>query len=109
MKEFVMIPIPLDEFQALLIRSVNACLRHNPTLKKVESFIEDQEQGNGSTSGLDKSKIYTSNEAREILGISRYTEKKLNDQNVLKFSMVGGRKRYTLEQIENAMIPSEKI
>ena len=107
MKDIVMVTMTEDEFQALIIRSVNACLRHNPTLKKVESFIEEQETG-GSPK-RDPSKRYTSNEAREILQISRYTEGKLNNEGKLKFSMVGGRKRYTWEQIEKAMIPNDEI
>lgn len=52
-------------------------------------------------------KLYTSEEMRDMLQISRTTENDLNRKGILKFFKVGGRKRYTAEAIEAAIIDIE--
>lgn len=58
-------------------------------------FDENRNNGNGE--------LFTTNEARELLKISRTTENKLNREGTLVPVWVGGRKKYTREAIEAVM------
>lgn len=80
MKNVVMVSVPLDEFQALITRSVNACLRHNETLKKIESIVKDRE---------DKPVLATIKKSAEKLGVSQSTVRWYIESGLLETVRVG--------------------
>lgn len=87
MKDLVMTTLSADELRSLIID----CLK------------EQEKQKNTDCAGQVE-KVYTATEAREMLKISRTTEHTLNRKGILVPIKVGGRKRYTAEAIEKAMI-----
>lgn len=91
MKDLVLTTFSRQELRDIILDCLSVWAKHSPEMEKFQNVIEGKE-------------LYTSNEARDLLKISRTTEHELNKKGVLTPVMVGGRKRYTKEAIEAVVV-----
>lgn len=94
MDKTVLFSIPAPEFQALIVDSVNACLKHNKGSNEKESTSND--------------KLLTREEVCEMLGITKNTLYRYTKEGRLQSYGIGNRVYYKKAEVLDAVKPLKK-